>query len=207
MFFNRKNKNFYFNSYDENSYMDFGCRLSTLLKDNLCKKNGGSLGTIVILCIGTDKCVGDSLGPLIGHMLRDKISGEPYSKNIKICGTLSEPVHARNLEATIEYIYSTFPQPFIIAIDASLGVAEHVGFATVKNGSLKPGAGVKKHLPAVGDVCITGIVNRTSSKNEHVLFNSTRLSTVLFLAEYIASAIYYSLENFSEISLAVNHSA
>lgn len=193
MFFNNRNRNFYFNSIEENSYIDFGCRLSEILKGN-CYGNT----TIVLLCIGTDKCVGDSLGPLIGHMLTNKFEeNQPFeATQIQIYGTLSKPVHARNLEETIDLIYASISNPFVIAIDASLGIADHVGFATIKNGPLKPGAGVKKHLPLVGDVCITGIVNKISSKNEAVLFNSTRLSTVLFLAKYISSAIFYSLEDF-----------
>lgn len=191
MFFNNRNRNFYFNSIEENSYIDFGRRLSEILKDNCYVDT-----TIVLLCIGTDKCVGDSLGPLIGHMLENKFA----TNRIRIYGTLTSPVHACNLESTIDFIHSSIPNPFIIAVDASLGVAEHIGFATVKNGPLKPGIGVKKHLPEVGDVCITGIVNRTSSKNEASLFNSTRLSTVMFLADYISSAIYYCFENFTNVS-------
>jgi len=200
MFFNRNNKNFYFNSTEETSYIDFGNQLSKLIRENF----QSDFDAIVILCIGTDKCVGDSLGPLIGNMLKDQfescrkfgISSYMEYAQIKIYGTLSSPVHARNLKLTIDFIYDSFNNPFVIAIDASLGMEDHIGFATVKKGPLKPGAGVKKHLPAVGDVCITGIVNRTSSKNEAVLFNSTRLSTVLFLAKYISSAICYSLEDF-----------
>jgi putative sporulation protein YyaC len=68
-------------------------------------------------------------------------------------------VHAKNLRDTIQTIYETHEDAFIIAIDASLGRSDHIGFITIGEGPLKPGAGVDKNLPEVGDVFITGIVN------------------------------------------------
>ena len=187
MLFEKLSKNYYFNSVEENSEIGFILRLSSFLENNCSIRS-----TIVLLCIGTDKCVGDSLGPLIGNSLEKLLS----STKVKIFGTLANPVHACNLESTVKYIYDSTDEPFIIAIDASLGIAEHIGFATVKNGPLKPGTGVKKHLPEVGDVCITGIVNQASPKNENALFNSTQLSTVIHLADYISSAVYSCLNDF-----------
>ena len=43
----------------------------------------------------------------------------------------------------------TFDNPFIIAIDASLGKEDHIGMMTLGSGPLKPGLGVKKKLPEV----------------------------------------------------------
>ena len=55
---------------------------------------------------------------------------------------------------------------------------------TVGQGSLEPGLGVKKKLPPVGDISITGIVN-LSGAFEHFLLQTTRLSTVMELADAI----------------------
>ena len=72
---------------------------------------------IIILCIGTDKATGDSLGPLIGY----KLNRMPKMENVRIYGTLKEPVHAVNLTETVNEIYDRYDNPLVIAIDASLG--------------------------------------------------------------------------------------
>ena len=56
---------------------------------------------------------------------------------------------------------------------------------TIGNGALYPGAGVQKNLPPVGDIHITGIVN-TAGIMEHLTLQTTRLSTVVALADVIA---------------------
>ncbi|MFR3322802.1 MAG: DUF1256 domain-containing protein [Lachnospiraceae bacterium] len=45
----------------------------------------------VILCIGTDRLIGDSLGPLTGSLLQRAHCPLP------VYGTLAQPVHALNL--------------------------------------------------------------------------------------------------------------
>ena len=103
---------------------------------------------------------------------------------------MEQPLHAQNLRETIATIYSRHPHSPIIAIDASLGAANHLGYITLGKGPLHPGAGVNKNLPPVGDICITGIVN-ISGVLEHMLLQTTRLSTVMNLADCIADAIHY----------------
>ena len=77
---------------------------------------------------------------------------------------------------------------FIIAIDASLGREEHIGLITLGEGPLKPGLGVKKKLPEVGAVHITGIVNSSSNSN-HSILQTTRLYLIIQLADVIFNAL------------------
>src|SRR5690625_4070297 len=51
---------------------------------------------IIVLCIGTDRSTGDSLGPLTGTFL-----SQMSLNHIDIFGTLHRPVHALNLEKTL----------------------------------------------------------------------------------------------------------
>lgn len=143
---------------------------------------------IVLLCIGTDRSTGDSLGPLIGYKLsRRKI------ENLTIYGTLDNPVHAVNLEDTLKKIKKKHPDALIIAVDASLGTSSHIGYITLGTGSLKPGIGVnKKTLPEAGDIFITGIVNFTGMLDS-LLLQSTRLSIVMKLADCISLGIFSAL--------------
>lgn len=147
---------------------------------------------IIILCIGTDRSTGDSLGPLTGYKMKKVLN--KFDK-VHVYGTLDAPVHAKNLEEHIKTIYSSHKNPFIIAIDACLGKVDRVGYLTVSQGPLKPGAGVKKSLPSVGDIHITGIVN-LGGFMEYIVLQNTRLSLVMSMAETISSAVYFGLLKF-----------
>lgn len=148
---------------------------------------GKGYGSIVFVCIGTDRSTGDSLGPLIGY----KIGNLKY-RNVFVHGTLDEPVHAKNLEEVVKNIYEQYDRPCVVAIDACLGKMEHVGYVTVGEGSIKPGSGVKKDLAPVGDMHITGIVNFGGFMDFLVLQN-TRLSLVMRMADLISSGIRHVL--------------
>lgn len=157
-------------------------RLGTSLLD--CMKNHPvSWDEIIFLCIGSDRITGDSLGPLIGHQL-----SKCHLDHVQIYGTLSHPVHALNLSETINKISSRHPSALLVAIDASLGSKKHLGFITVGNGTISPGAGVHKKLDPVGDIFITGIVNLAGTF-EHFLLQTTRLSTVVSMADSITNGI------------------
>ncbi|WP_353094656.1 spore protease YyaC [Tissierella praeacuta] len=144
---------------------------------------------LIILCIGTDRSTGDSLGPLVGHKLL------PIMKNYKdvnLIGTLEKPIHAQNLEETISRIDKDYNSPFVVAIDSSLGKHDRIGYLSIKNSPLNPGAGVNKVLPSVGDIAITGIVN-ISGMMEFMVLQNTRLSLVMNMADIISKSIYLSL--------------
>ena len=91
-------------------------------------------------------------------------------------------------------IYQKHENAFIVAIDASLGKSDHIGYIALGEGPLKPGAGVNKDLPEVGDLFITGIVN-FSGLLDHLLLQTTRLNVVMSLADQICLAINYCLSH------------
>lgn len=80
---------------------------------------------IIVLCIGTDRSTGDSLGPQTGTYL-----SKLKPKHLKVLGTLHEPVHALNLVETIALTKNLAHSPFIIAVDAALGKMSSVGNIT-----------------------------------------------------------------------------
>jgi len=133
---------------------------------------------IAYVCIGTDRSTGDSLAPLVGYNLINKYSN--------VYGTIHNPVHAKNLEETMNKI--DIENTLVIAIDACLGKMEHVGNIFINEGSLKPGAGIGKDLMEVGDISIAGIVNFGGFMDFMVLQN-TRLSMVVNLSEIIIDVI------------------
>lgn len=168
---------YYCNAFEADASMKLNKEMTTMLKHQQPNNT-----QIIVLCIGTDRATGDCLGPLVGERLKKEVPDVP------VYGTLEHPIHALNLESTINDIYEKYANPYIIAIDASLGVPEHIGYATLSYKPLIPGKGVNKKLPAIGNLSITGIVNVAGFPNS-VLLQSTRLHTVMTLANCIGNAI------------------
>jgi putative sporulation protein YyaC len=139
---------------------------------------------IVVVCLGTDRSTGDSLGPLSGTLL-----SRYRSSSFDLFGTLEDPVHAMNLDDTMETIKREIRHPYIVGIDASLGKASSVGSVNVGEGPIRPGAGVNKELTPVGDIHISGVVNIGGFMEYYVLQN-TRLHLVMRMADLISHSFW-----------------
>lgn len=181
---------FYINTKNKNSSREIA-----LLLEKCIRKQKKKWNEIIFLCIGSDRVTGDCLGPYVGHRL-----SQYQFPGIFVYGTLEQPVNAVNLEDMILYIQESHPDALVIAVDASLGEKKHLGYVTIGNGALHPGAAVQKELPPVGDISITGIVN-ISGILEYLTLQTTRLSTVISLADVITQGILGILPGSSSISL------
>ncbi len=144
---------------------------------------GPSVRPLLFFCIGTDRSTGDALGPLTGTRLISMGIDEE-----RVWGTLHAPVHAANLHMALEKARAAFGDPYVIAVDACLGRLENVGVVSVSRGPLRPGTGVSKALPSVGNVHVTGIVN-VGGYMEYLVLQNTRLCLVMRMAEVIATAL------------------
>lgn len=170
--------------HDRNAAGDLAAFLTGLLGE----LNPSSFRPVVLLGIGTDRSTGDSLGPLVGSRVNELAPGL-----LPVFGTLDDPVHAVNLAEKTEAIQNAFPFPLIIAVDASLGQPQNVGAITIGRGHLKPGTGVHKDLPPVGDIFITGVVN-IGGYLEYLVLQNTRLGLVMKMADCIARAVILGCE-------------
>lgn len=142
---------------------------------------------LVFLCIGSDRITGDSLGPLVGHLL-----SRHNWPHIHVYGTLKNPVHALNLEEITRQIKARHPLALIIAIDASLG-SKNILVLSLWESVLCAPVWESKELPRVGDIFITGIIN-VSGTFEHFLLQTTRLSMVVDMADSIARGILNAID-------------
>lgn len=158
---------------------------SALLTALVEVKSTGHAG-LVVVCIGTDRSTGDALGPLVGSMLATT-AGFPGH----VYGTLDAPVHAANLHQVIRHLEQADSHSLVVAVDACLGGAENVGHVIVAPGALRPGAGVNKNLPPIGDVHVTGVVN-VSGFMEYFVLQNTRLGPVVKMARAIAGGIVWA---------------
>lgn len=173
------------NASKPDALVTFRDHLFTLLDDTF----DSPFNSLVVLCIGSDRSTGDALGPLTGSFLKH------LQPQAFICGTLDDPVHCINLREATQKIYQNYNSPMVIAIDASLGQPGSIGFIEMGCGPLYPGAGVNKKIKPVGDIFITGIVN-VGGFLEQMVLQSTRLSIVFSLAEFISTGIYRTLNQY-----------
>ena len=137
---------------------------------------------ILVVCIGTDRSTGDSFGPFTGSLLESSTQ-YPY-----IYGTLLHPIHRQNFVRETTYLYDRFADPYIIAVDASLGDRDRIGSIRVRPGSIRPGAAFTGDLPAIGDLAVTGIVGASGAFDYHTL-QSARLGLVSHMASQLATAL------------------
>ncbi len=137
----------------------------------------------VVLCIGSDLAVGDSLGPLTGTLLRKRSDFRGY-----VYGTLKNPVTAREVKYVGEFLRKTHPDSKIVAVDAAVGEDTDVGLIKATDAALRPGSGANKRLGRIGDVSVLGIVAKKTAFSYSVL-NLTRLNMVWSMAEVVAGAL------------------
>ncbi|MDF2635728.1 MAG: sporulation protein YyaC [Pelosinus sp.] len=144
-------------------------------QEKLCSRK------IIILCIGSDRYIGDALGPLVGSYL------EEHTKCI-VYGSLDKPVHAGNLVAVIQKIKEQYHDPIIIAVDACLGKHNEIGNIEVWEGALEAGIAVGNKLPYIGTISIIGVVN-ASGYLGYLDLQSTPLSIVMKLSKCIGRVL------------------
>lgn len=137
----------------------------------------------VILCIGSDLAIGDSLGPICGTQL-----GEKRKSGIFLYGTLKHTVTAKEVRYMNEFLRDTHPLSPVIAVDAAVGEAGDIGLIKVTSCGIRPGLGANKRLGKVGDVGIMGIVAEKSVFN-YSLLNLTRLNLVYKMASIVSDAL------------------
>lgn len=137
----------------------------------------------VILCVGSDLAVGDSLGPVTGTLIRREEGFGGY-----LYGTLATPVTAKEVKYLQSFLTDTHPRSKVIAVDAAVGEPSEIGLIKVSDRPLSPGAGANKRLQSVGDVSVLGILAKKSAFC-YAQLDLVRLNTVYAMAEAIAEGI------------------
>jgi putative sporulation protein YyaC len=155
-----------------------------LIKDNL--------NNLVVVCVGTDKWIFDSLAPFVGSILESKGFSFP------IYGTIESPIHALNLEDSLIKIKNNHPDGFFIGIDACCGDEESQFEIHLRDYPIHPGAGINKKLPNVGYVSIVGVIAISDSDNK---LHEIRLRDVICMANKISDIIMESVESYKSNDL------
>jgi len=157
-----------------NSYMEIADKIKCYIKKDT-----------IIICVGTDKCIGDCLGPLVGSLLVENNFPLP------VFGTLEYPIHALNIEENLKSINKLHPNSLVIGIDACLGEESSIGEIHIRDYPIHPGKGVGKRLPEVGNISIIGIVD-SSDTAAFFTNRSIRLHLIMEIAKIISKALILS---------------
>lgn len=142
----------------------------------------------VALCIGTDRVIGDALGPVVGELLVSAFNAPFF-----VYGTLASPVTALNLGAALDFIRRRHPGQKLIAIDSSMGKAQDVGKIRLTDGGIRPGFASGKRLPVTGDLSVTATV---AASNESNAINCVKLGFVYKTATEIAQILVRGINLF-----------
>lgn len=138
----------------------------------------------IVVCIGSDLAIGDSLGPITGSMLKFKTQG----LNVFLYGTLASPVTAKEIGHLRAFLKDAHKGSQIIAVDAAVGSEGDIGLIKLSDSPMFPGAGANKKLGSIGDISVMGVVAEKSLAN-YGLLNTTRLNLVYSMAEIISDGL------------------
>lgn len=169
--------NLFLNTSDKNSIEYLKNYLKDFLKPNQ---------KINIVCIGTDRIIPDSLGPMIGTMLSENI----ILDNIKVIGTLESPLHALNFRKRIKKEIDK--DALVIAIDANRG--NKVGEIQILNRPISPGKGFLKNLPAIGHVSIVG-TTWERGEDVDIYDHKIRLGDIYKISKIISLSIFLAIDD------------
>ena len=145
----------------------------------------------VFLCVGTNKCIGDSLGPRVGEILLRKIK----QNNIYIFGNIEQNVTYNNINIILEKIYNKIINPYLIIIDSALSDREYIGNIIINKKNMTIGSGLNKNDYQLGNLSIKGIVgeNQNSSINNFNTLSHVSKKLIEKLSKHISNQIIESL--------------
>ena len=111
---------------------------------------------VVVVCFGTTAISGDSLGPMVGSILKDR-----YDVPAFVYGTEEHSVNGKNMNDWMTFIRQVHGDAMFIAVDASLGASDKVGQIVLRNDGVCPAA-IKGKKTRFGDVGILAVVAESS---------------------------------------------
>lgn len=142
-------------TFNDDTYDDIMIKLSSDLNNRIKKlKRKFNYEDIIIVCIGSDKIVGDSYGPLVGSNLVDR----ELPPNVGVYGVIGNTINATNIHKFLCKYNSEINRKLVIAVDATVSSCDNFKSITISNEPIYPGKAIGKVLPKVGDISLMGII-------------------------------------------------
>lgn len=115
---------------------------------------------IIFFCIGTDRVIGDCVGPITGSLLKSKYG------NKNIYGDLEENLTYENIEDKLNEVNLKHNNPYIIAIDAALSSNEDIGKFYVDDKGINYRKSLNSKNLKIGDIGIKVVVGKDYNDSE-----------------------------------------
>lgn len=149
---------------------------------------------IVILCVGTNRIIGDAVGPITGTFLTENNIPNVY-------GTLQRPVDATNLVRVVDEIKKSYSKPYIIAVDAAvnlgtsylIGKPEFLKSITIEDEAITARSWDTKNAVPVGNIGITAVVEYGWYYNFQKRMENANLAVIYNMSNIIAKSIKSAL--------------
>ena len=125
---------------------------------------------IIFICVGSNKITGDSLGPIVGAKLKQKLG-----TNIAIIGTTETPVNYENIKEINDNIKIKYLNPCVICVDSAMGKNADIGKIIVNWGGITLGKAVNNGIYLESHINIKGVVGKDE---EEILTNFRELTLV-----------------------------
>ena len=162
-------------SFDNCVYANFNFEFNKVIK----RVNEKRYSDLIFICIGTNKIVGDSFGPIIGEILKRNVK----DRKIKVIGDLTNNINSKNIKN-------------IISIDSALSNSIEPGNVFIIKKGLVPGSALNKKATAIGNIAIKGIVAKDEKsliKNYYNLKNAD-YKLILKFSKNISKIILQSIK-------------
>lgn len=138
----------------------------------------------VILCIGTNNIVGDSLGPTVGDLLIMHYNIDAY-----VYGYTARPVNGINYADYINHINLHHKNNLVIAVDACVGKSKDIGKIKCSIKGIAAGGALKKGYKRIGDIGILGIVAEAQNNDNLIILKNVDKTLINSLSKSIAKII------------------
>ncbi len=131
---------------------------------------------ILFVCIGTSKVLWDSIGPLVGSYLKDKVGNQNVLGDINnnICGKWD-----------LIYNYSKIKNKFVIAIDTAISCKELSGQIFINETPITMGLALSKNKGKIGNISIKTTIYDLNIVNERYVDKVSK-----FIGKGIYKAVY-----------------
>ena len=137
----------------------------------------------VFLCVGTSKCIGDSLGPIVGENLNNKIN----KSDVYVFGNLRDNITNK--------IDKQIKNPYLIVVDSALSSKKHIGRVIISKNKMVIGKALNKLNYSFGNICIKGVVgeNKNNCIRNYNELNNVQEKLIQKLSIDILNKILYDL--------------
>lgn len=136
---------------------------------------------LVVMCVGSDKIVGDMLGVLVGERLKHQCLSNAY-----VYGCINNPITQKNIKETYTHICMTHPHSKVLVVDSLLGADDEVGQIKMTKSGVFAGAEFGDGT-YVGDCSLLGVVS-PKGISALTFLSSVRIGLIKKMSDIIVDA-------------------